>query len=147
VDKPKPLWTCPKCGKSFVTRNMWHSCGRYTVDQFFEGKSHRARELFGKYVEFVRQIGPFSLSPNKASISFQVRARFAGVQKAGEDHIVAGFWLKRRIESPRFTRVELIPPDNWVYRFIVRDEKDLDGEALSWLKEAYQVGAQSKLKK
>ena len=25
----KPLWTCPKCGHSFVTRNIWHSCNRY----------------------------------------------------------------------------------------------------------------------
>ena len=22
----RPLWTCPRCGKSYVTRNMWHSC-------------------------------------------------------------------------------------------------------------------------
>jgi hypothetical protein len=25
------LWTCPRCGKRLVTRNMSHSCGHHTV--------------------------------------------------------------------------------------------------------------------
>jgi hypothetical protein len=33
----KPLWTCPKCGHRFVTRNMWHSCSDYSLESHFEG--------------------------------------------------------------------------------------------------------------
>src|SRR5262249_33103523 len=28
VERP-PLWTCPRCGARLVTRNLWHSCGRF----------------------------------------------------------------------------------------------------------------------
>ena len=34
----KPLWACPKCSRKFVTRNMWHACGPYSVETFLEGK-------------------------------------------------------------------------------------------------------------
>lgn len=30
----RPLWRCPKCGHRFVTKNMWHSCGRYRIESF-----------------------------------------------------------------------------------------------------------------
>jgi hypothetical protein len=39
VDREREdLWTCPRCGARFVTRNMPHGCGEYPVDGFFEGK-------------------------------------------------------------------------------------------------------------
>ena len=37
--KKKPLWTCPKCRHKFVTRNMWHSCGRFRVTDHFKGNA------------------------------------------------------------------------------------------------------------
>ena len=40
------LWTCPKCGRRFVGKNMWHACGNYSVEGFLDGKGVRARELF-----------------------------------------------------------------------------------------------------
>ena len=36
----KPLWTYPKCGYRFVTRNMWHSCSNYSRDDHFKDKDH-----------------------------------------------------------------------------------------------------------
>jgi hypothetical protein len=59
-----------------------------------------------------------------------------------KDGIVCGFWLKRRIDSPRFLRVELIPPRDWVYQFKLRDAAELDDEVRGWIEEAYQVGMQ-----
>jgi hypothetical protein len=43
VDLEPLLWTCPKCGRRFVSRNLWHACGDYSVEGFLQGKE-RARE-------------------------------------------------------------------------------------------------------
>ena len=59
------LWTCPRCGARFVTRNLSHGCGDYSVDGFFEGKPPRARELYEALVRAVGEIGPFEQVPTK----------------------------------------------------------------------------------
>jgi hypothetical protein len=123
---------------------MWHSCSRYSVDGFLAGKSDRIRRLYGAVVAFVRRCGPFSEDVAKTRIAFQERVRFAGVT-AGKDWLSFGFWLKRKIRSPRFSKVEFIPPGNWIYRVPIRDESDLDEELLTWVREAYAIGRQAHL--
>lgn len=83
---------------------------------------------------------------NKTRISFQARVRFAGVSALRKDGMIVGFWLKRRIDSPRFQRVEFIPPDNHIYRLMVRSRADFDAELDAWLREAYRVGTQADAK-
>jgi Domain of unknown function (DUF5655) len=138
----RPLWTCPDCGRSFVTPRMWHACARHTVDEHFTGKPPATRELFDAYVGFVRRIGDFVVDPGKTRIAFQNRARFAGVRRVRRDGLVIGFWLKRPIASPRFLRVEHIPPGDWVYSLLLRSPEELDPELETWLREAYRVGNQ-----
>jgi Domain of unknown function (DUF5655) len=141
------LWTCPRCGAKFVTPHMWHGCGAYSVDGFFEGKPPRLRELYGAWVALVREFGPFDQVPTKSRIAFMVRVRFAGVARLRRDALVCGFWLKREISSPRFTKVEHLGRSNWVYQFVLRDEAELDDEVRGWIREAYEVGRQSHLVK
>ena len=76
------LWTCPRCGARFVTRNLSHGCGEYSVDGVFEGKPPRARELYDVLVRVIGELGPFEQVPTKARIAFMVRVRFAAV-----DHV------------------------------------------------------------
>jgi Domain of unknown function (DUF5655) len=121
---------------------MWHACARHTVEEFFAGKPPEARELFDTYVGFVRGIGDFVVDPGKTRIAFQNRARFTGVARVRRDGLVIGFWLKRRLASPRFLRVEHIPPGDYAYQLLVRSPEDLDEELATWLREAYRVGNQ-----
>lgn len=143
----KPLWTCPKCRKKFVTRNLWHSCGNFTVDQFFQGKSPHAKKLFQKFVALAKKCGPIIVNPSKTRISFQARTRFAGVSKASDEGLICGFLLTRRLESPRFTSIEFFPPRYYGHRFQINRMQDLNQEVLGWLKEAYKVGRQEHLQK
>jgi hypothetical protein len=99
--------------------------------------------LYSEFLRVVRRIGPITVNVNKTRISFQRRVRFAGVAGTTKDALVCGFWLKRRIASPRFSRVEFIPPNNYVYQFRVADLADFDGEVEAWIREAYAVGAQN----
>jgi uncharacterized protein DUF5655 len=141
----RPLWTCPQCGARFVTRNMWHSCGRHSLDAFFEGRP-RARELFAAWERFVRRAGAFEVVPQKTRIVFVARTRFAGVPRVRKDHIVAGFALSRAIDDPRFQRTEYAGTGWWGYRFRLEREDQLDPALFRLVKEAYeQMGMQRRL--
>jgi hypothetical protein len=79
-------------------------------------------------VRFVETIGPFTVEVVRTRISFVTRARFAGVVRLRRDALVAGFWLKRAVNSTRFINVEHIERRDWVYQLLLRSEADLDDE-------------------
>lgn len=41
-----PLWECPKCGERFVTKNIWHACGKFTVENLFARNEPHLIRLF-----------------------------------------------------------------------------------------------------
>jgi hypothetical protein len=124
---------------------MWHGCGDYTVDGFFEGTAARLRELYDAWVALVGEFGPFEQVPTKSRIAFMVRVRFAGVVRLRKDGLVCGLWLKRQISSPRFSKVEHLGKRDWVYHFVLRNEDGLDDEVRGWIREAYDVGRQTQI--
>jgi Domain of unknown function (DUF5655) len=141
----RPLWTCPKCGRRFISRNMPHSCGRYSVDRFLAGKSRHAISLFEHFSALVRECGPVLIAPAKTRIGFQVRMIFAAVIKLSDHRLEAHVVLTRRLERPRFRRIETLTPKCYVHHFRIESLSELDEEVKSWLREAYQVGTQEHL--
>jgi hypothetical protein len=139
---PRPLWTCPDCAQTFVTRNASHSCVQFTLDGFF-GDRRAQRQLYKALLELVRRFGPVTVKVNKSRISFQARVRFATVARVTRSGLVCTFWLKREVVSPRITRVELYPPSNYVHEFKLTDASELDDELAAWLRDAYEVGLQA----
>ena len=102
------------------------------------------RAVFDAYLAAARLSGPVTVNATKSRISFQVRMRFAGIQRPRRRHIVATFVLVRAIESPRL-RVEFIAPRYYVHRLTLRAVADVDDEVRAWLAEAYAVGEQRHL--
>jgi hypothetical protein len=139
-----PLWKCPKCGRLFANRNQTHFCSRYTLRKHLAGKSSRAIALFRDFAKLVKRCGPVRVVPEKTRIAFQVRMSFAGVSLR-RDRIVGHVVLARRLENPRFTKIEYISRRNHVHSFYSPEE--LDSEVLTWLREAYRVGQQYHLSK
>jgi hypothetical protein len=45
-----PLWHCPKCGARLVSRNLWHSCGRFTLEALCSGSAPGSLAAARKYV-------------------------------------------------------------------------------------------------
>jgi len=76
-----------------------------------------------------------------------VRVRFARVQRVSDRGMTCGFWLERRIRSPRFKKVEHIPKGNRIYTLRITSPDELDDELLGWLREAYDVGLQRHLQR
>jgi hypothetical protein len=70
---------------------------------------------------------------------------FAAVNKLGNDRLDAHVVLARRLEHPRFTRIESLSPRNHVHHFQIRTLDELDNTVAAWLCEAYAVGEQKHL--
>ena len=141
----RPLWTCPKCSRQFVNANMPHSCGRYSVAKFLASKSAHAVALFEGFSALVHECGPVQVAPAKTRIGFQVRMIFAAVNKLSDQALEAHVVLTRRLQAPRFTRIETMTSRCYVHHFRVESLSELDDEVRSWLTEAYQVGTQKHL--
>lgn len=138
----KPLWTCPKCGQKFVSKNMAHSCVVQSLDDFFQGKDPKLRILYEEYLKLVERIcGKVIVNVNKTRISLQTRTRFAAINSIGESGIKAHLVTTHKLESPRFSKIEKIG-NCYVHNFLLQNTKDLDKEVESWIKEANKYGQQ-----
>ncbi len=137
----RPLWTCPRCGNQFVHANQYHSCKRYRLEETFAGKPARIRELFERFRAMVEACGPVRMLPYRDKIGFMVRVRFAGAVPMTR-WLEIGFWLPRRIEHPRFHRIQTIYPNAHVHLVRISEAEQLDRQLAAWIKESYVVGRQ-----
>jgi hypothetical protein len=64
-----------------------------------------------------------------------VRVRFAGAIPKKE-WLDIGFWLPRRIDHPRFHKIETIYPNAHVHLVGVRAPEQQDRQLAAWLREA-----------
>jgi uncharacterized protein DUF5655 len=94
--------------------------------------------------EAARMNGPMVVVPEKTRIAFQVRMSFAAVRlrkRWVDAHVV----LARRLESPRFRRIETFSACNHLHEFRLEGPEEVDDEVAQWLSEAYRVGRQDHL--
>lgn len=70
---------------------------------------------------------------------------FAAVNKLSDQGLDAHVVLTRRLERPRFRRIETMTPKCFVHHFRIKSLNELDEEVKSWLREAYLVGTQEHL--
>ena len=140
----EPLWRCANCGREFANRNQTHTCGLHDLAHHFAGKPPEIRALFDRVAAMIQEIGPVQILPEKTRIAFHVRMSFAQLTPRRQwidGHVV----LARRLEHPRFTRVETFSPRNHLHAFRIASAADLDADFRAWLREAYAVGEQRHL--
>lgn len=80
--------------------------------------------------------------PQKTRVVFQARVRFAGAVPR-KSHLLANFALPYHANDPRFVKIEKYAPHFQTHTFRVCSQRDLDKQVQRWLKESYEVGAQS----
>ena len=139
------MWTCPRCGRSFANRNQSHACAA-TLDlgHHLRGKDPEVAAIFRRLVELAERNGPVTVLAEKTRIAFQVRMSFAAFtlrRRWVDGHVV----LARRVEHPRFRRVQTFSPRNHLHQFRLERLEDADEEVAAWLAEAYRVGEQRHL--
>ena len=142
-DKPEKsagaheLWRCPKCGQTFVTANLWHSCVNVPVDAHFENAPPALRKTFDAFVKAAERNGPVTLRPVKTRIALQAYTRFAAVtvqKNALACHVI----LDHGTQSPPTRRVEKIG-NVYLHAFSLAAPKDVDASVSALLNEAYSA--------
>jgi hypothetical protein len=132
------VWVCPRCAARLVSRNLWHSCGQFTLEALFTKSEPHVLELARTYVSMLYALGDVQVIPQKTRLVCVARVRFAGLSPR-RDGFLATFALHRWLQSPRIVRTVDYGP-RWRAHFIlVRGEADLDAELASWLQESHDV--------
>jgi hypothetical protein len=141
----RSLWHCPKCGARLVSRNLWHSCGQFTLDALFSGSTPGNLATARKYVALLKSLGDVQVLPQKTRLVAVARVRFAGLYPRKNDFLAA-FALHRWLASPRVVKTADYGP-RWRGHFVrVASAADLDDELRDWLRESHDVvGVQSDL--
>jgi hypothetical protein len=138
------LWICPKCGRGFANRNQSHFCSNVQLEEHFAGRDPHVVATFHRLVAAAEKSEPVMVLPEKTRIAFQVRMSFAAFtfkRRWVDGHVV----LARKLESPRFTRIEFFSPRNQLHAFRLHGPDEVDDEVEAWLAEAYLVGEQRHL--
>ena len=139
--KLRPLWRCPKCRHTFVTRNIWHSCTRRDVKALFAKCEPLVWKLFRKYLKMARRCGPVALSVRTDSVVFRARVRYAGCRPR-KAHLLCTFSLRAPIAHRRIEKVVAYGPRWHAHYFRARSLDDLDATVQRWLRASYRVGTQ-----
>ena len=139
------MWECAKCGRAFANRNQAHTCAPLgDLDRHFAGSVPDVRATFDAVLAEVSALGPVQVLAEKTRIALQVRMSFAAFMPRRRwlnGHLV----LARRIDNPRFLRIEALSPRNVVHSFRLTTPGEVDEEFAAWLSEAYAVGARRHL--
>jgi Domain of unknown function (DUF5655) len=135
------LWTCPDCGRQFVSVNRNHSCGRYDLEDHFVGKEPVVHELYDLLVQTLERFGTVGVFPVKTRIIFQAEVQFAAAvpRKRWMDGYL---WLRRQAAHPRIYKIEMGIFRDYGHVFRLTRLEDLDQEFIDLLQEAYIVGCE-----
>ena len=139
--RKRPLWRCPKCGHWFVTKNLWHSCGKYRLADHFKNKPRHLRLIFDQFVTLAKACGPVTVYAQKTRIVIQARVRFAGAV-VHPKWVEATLWLKRPAEHPSLKRIESFGRLGYGLHFCLRHPADIDEGLAELMREAYKIGEQ-----
>jgi Domain of unknown function (DUF5655) len=141
------LWICPRCGARLVSRNLWHSCGTFTLDDLFAKSEPAVLGLARTYVAMLQSLGDVQVIPQKTRLVCVARVRFAGLEPR-QGGLLANFALHRWLDSPRIVKTADYGPRWRAHYVLVRDVSDLNDELRAWLQESHDiVGLQSDLRR
>lgn len=112
---------------------------------FFFNDHMDALPLYEAFVNRVMQeVEDVQIKVQKSQISFYNKhlftcVSFARVRKKKDcppAYIVVTIGLSHRLESPRIDVATEPYPNRWTHHLLISDMKEIDGELLSWIKEA-----------
>lgn len=130
-------WTCPKCGRTLTVRNQEHTCGHYDLEGHFERRDPIGRVAFDWMVSLFESFGSCDVLSMKTMIAFASGVNFAfiGTKRTG---VEISFVLTRPLAHARVVGEVPYSRTKTIYRVLVCEPSELDGELAAWLREAYE---------
>ena len=134
------MWTCPDCGREFANRHQTHTCAPLgSLDDHLAGKPPEIAEIVSCVIAVAQECGEVTVLPEKTRIALAARMSFAALmprRRWVDGHVV----LARRLEDPRFTRIETYSPRNHLHAFRLASVDEVDARFREWMREAYEAG-------
>jgi hypothetical protein len=116
---------------------MRHSCGQYVLEALFSRSEPQVLELCQRLIALVQEVcGPVTVIPQRTRVAIQARVRFMACYPR-KTHLPCHFWFKRRIEHPRFVKIEELGLRAVLHYVRIESEQDLDETFAGWVREAY----------
>lgn len=139
ASEPSNRWQCSECGREFTRRTREHSCKVTTVESHLARASAESRATFVALQTAMANLGPFKTTALKTMITFSLERNFAGLTIT-KSRMDLGFFLGRRVQNGRITRIEPLSPTKVAHHVDLRSPSDVDAELVAWLAEAYEIG-------
>ena len=141
------MWTCPKCRHKFFNKNQSHSCGKYAVSHFLQGKTEKAKEVFNHFLLVYSRIGDFELHPVKTRVALLTKMRFCSINKIGKNFIDIHFVLTKSYnDNSLFHRIDNLAERFFVHHLRVYNKGDINSEVKKFMRLAYKIGSRQHIK-
>jgi hypothetical protein len=110
--------------------------GGDVLDQIYSGAKANLRPIHDQLMTAIAKFGPFEIAPKKAYISLRRKKQFATIGPATNTRVEVGLNMKG---VPGTGRLVALPPGGMCqYKINVTEAKEVDGELIGWIKQAYE---------
>ncbi|MFC2043229.1 DUF5655 domain-containing protein [Chloroflexota bacterium] len=111
-----------------------------TENTLLKNASPEVTNLYNRFVDLVKAIGPVSILPTQTRIDFQARTIFASVYFKLES-LEIQLVLPTIVQEARIIRVDTIGTDKYAHNIMIDSLDDYDARFNTWLQEAYELGS------
>ena len=140
----RPMWTCPRCGRSYAISNQSHACLSLTPAQHLAEKGPLAEQFYRAVVDVLSTCGEFRIHAQKTRIAFISRMSFAGLTFA-RNWANLTFILPNPVDHPRIRKLTLYGPTSWGHSLRLTGTEEIDDQVRKSLCEAWRRGNQETL--
>ena len=133
-------WSCPRCGRRFARADQFHSHETVDVDAHFVGRPELLRKSFDKLVGWLPSDVQIQALQTVVVLGAPSTFSFITVQAK---RLLVGIFLDCEPQSSRFVRVDVISQRKVAAAVEVRIPSDVDDELRDWLRQAYELRAET----
>jgi len=106
------------------------------IDQIYSGAKAALRPIHEELMAAIVQMGSFEIAPKKGYVSLRRKRQFAMIGPATRTHVEVGLNMKGVEGTARLA--EQPPGSMCQYKVNVMDVKEVDGELIAWIRQAYE---------
>ena len=110
----------------------------YTELDHLKNKEPEVVKTYYHLVNKLQEFGPIKIESKKTSIHLSNRFGFAGVYTR-KFYINLEVHLNYKLDSPRVKKLEQASTNRFHHTIRLNNQKEVDKELLTWLREAYEL--------